>query len=146
LLDTSRGCFLTDHSSLLRREPTADPVSADARALVLAHDWANTPLGDRAEWPPVLRATVELLLASKHGMMLAWGPDLTLFYNDAYAPFLGGKHPALGRPFPDVWSDIWADVEPLVKQALSGEAVWFEDFHLVMERNGYPEDTWWQFS
>ena len=113
---------------------------------MLAHDWTKTPLGDRAQWPPVLRATVELLLASKHGMMLAWGPDHTLFYNDAYAPFLGRKHPAIGRPFAEVWSDIWADVEPLVQQALAGEAVWFEDFHLVMERNGYPEDTWWQFS
>jgi PAS domain S-box-containing protein len=116
-------------------------------ALVLAHDWSDTPLGDRMTWPPVLRATVELILASKHGMMLAWGSDLTLFYNDAYAQFLGQKHPlALGRPFAEAWSDIWPDVEPLVEQAWSGEAVWFEDFHLVMERNGYPEDTWWQFS
>lgn len=113
------------------------------RALVDAHDWAATPLGSRAAWPQSLRTTVELMLASKHGMMLAWGSELTLFYNDAYAPFLGLRHPrALGRPFREVWSDIWADIEPLVARALKGEAVWFEDYHLVMERNGYPEDTW----
>jgi hypothetical protein len=39
-------------------------------------------------------------------MMLTWAPELTLFYNNAYAPFLGLKHPrALGRPFSEVWSD-----------------------------------------
>ena len=41
---------------------------------------------------------------------------------------------------------MWTDIEPLVEKALAGEAVWFQDFHLIMERNGYPEDTWWQFS
>ena len=112
-----------------------------------AHDWSTSPLGPWEEWPLSLRTTVALMLASKHGMMLAWGPQLTLLYNDAYAPFLGGKHPAaIGRPFAEVWSDIWSEVEPLVDQALSGDAVWFEDYHLVVERNGYPEDTWWQFS
>ncbi|MGK2909036.1 MAG: GAF domain-containing protein [Sphingobium sp.] len=79
--------------------------------------------------------------------MLTWGPQLTLLYNGAYAQFLGGKHPsAIGRPFAEVLADIRSDVKPLVDQALSGEAIWFEDHHLVMRRNGYAEDTWWQFS
>ena len=112
-----------------------------------AVDWAATPLGLPETWPQSLRTTLELILNSKHGMMLAWGPDLTLFYNEAYAPFLGRKHPtAMGRPFAKVWSDVWADIEPLVSHTLAGEAVWFEDYHLVMERHGYAEDTWWQFS
>lgn len=33
-----------------------------------------------------------------------------------------------------------------MKTALSGEATWSENLHLVMERNGYPEDTWYTFS
>lgn len=86
-------------------------------------------------------------MASRHGMMLTWGPDLTLFYNDAYAPFLGLKHAwTFARPFREAWEDVWDEIAPLVDRALSGEAVWFEDFHLMMGRNGYPEDTWWQFS
>ncbi|WP_454762251.1 PAS domain-containing protein [Caulobacter segnis] len=112
-----------------------------------AIDWMATPLGSPEAWPQSLRTSLELLLNSKHGMMLAWGPELTLFYNQAYAPFLGLKHPAaFGRPFAEVWSDIWTDIEPLVRQTLAGEAVWFEDYHLVMERHGFAEDTWWQFS
>jgi PAS domain S-box-containing protein len=116
-------------------------------ALLRKLDWSHTSLGDRADWPQSLRTIIEVMLASRHGMMLAWGTALTLFYNDAYAPFLGLKHPwALGRPFNDVWADIWDDIAPLVDKAMAGEAVWLEDYHLVMERNGYPEDTWWQFS
>ena len=117
------------------------------RALLRAHDWSASSLGAPETWQQSLRTTVELMLASRHGMMLAWGPELTLIYNESYAPFLGLKHPwALGRPFKEVWSDVWTDIEPLVEKALAGEAVWFQDFHLIMERNGYSEDTWWQFS
>jgi PAS domain S-box-containing protein len=128
-----------------RREVfSADGKIGEAMGLV---DWAATPLGPPEAWPQSLRTTLELMLNSKHGMMLAWGPQLTLFYNEAYAPFLGRKHPtAMGRPFAEAWSDVWADIEPLVRQTLDGEAVWFEDYHLVMARHGYAEDTWWQFS
>ena len=110
-------------------------------------NWAASPLGEPTVWQQSLRTLLSTMLASRHGMMLAWRPDLTLFYNDAYAPMLGKKHPwALGRPFSEVWSDVWDDIEPLVDQAMGGEAVYMQDFHLVMQRNGYPEDTWWQFS
>jgi PAS domain S-box-containing protein len=80
-------------------------------------------------------------------MFLAWGPELALLYNDDYASILGNKHPGgLGRPFAEVWSDIWTDVKPLVDRALAGESTWSQDLHLVMERQGYFEDTWWTFS
>lgn len=114
---------------------------------IASFDWSASPLGPADRWPQSLRTTVELMLSSRHAMMLAWGPDLTLLYNDAYAPFLGLRHPdALGRPFRDVWSEIWSDIEPLVTKAMAGQATWFENYHLVMERNGYREDTWWNFS
>ena len=39
------------------------------------------------------------MLGSRFPMMLGWGPDLLQFYNDAYVPVLGVKHPAsLGAP------------------------------------------------
>ena len=42
-----------------------------------------------------------------------------------------------------MWSEIWDDISPLIERALAGEATFNEDLHLVMERNGYPEDTWY---
>lgn len=80
-------------------------------------------------------------------MFVAWGPNLVLFYNEAYAPFLGARHPwAMGQPLAVVWAEIWPDLEPLIRQVLAGEATWSEDQHLLMTRNGYEEDTWWTFS
>ncbi len=87
------------------------------------------------------------MLPSKHIMFVAWGPELAFLYNDAYRPVFGNKHPwALGRPFREIWSEVWDDVEPLVNTALGGEATWSENLHLVLERNGYPEDCWFTFS
>jgi two-component sensor histidine kinase/PAS domain-containing protein len=87
------------------------------------------------------------MLNSKFPMFLAWGPELTFLYNDAYAPILGQKHPrALGLPFNDVWSEIWSDIGPLAERALAGEAIWLEDLPLRMNRHGFSEETWFTFS
>jgi hypothetical protein len=51
-------------------------------------------------WPQSLQTAVDIMLASGHAMQLAWGPERTVLYNDAYAPMLGDRHPrALGLPF-----------------------------------------------
>jgi PAS domain S-box-containing protein len=116
-------------------------------ALMRAHDWSSSPLGPPEHWPQSLRAVVSLMLTSKFPMFIAWGPQLAFLYNDGYRPIFGAKHPhALGLPFREVWSEIWHDIEPLVTKALAGEGTYHEDLHLVMERNGYPEDTWYTFS
>jgi PAS domain S-box-containing protein len=78
-----------------------------------------------------------IVLNSKHPMLLAWGPDLICFYNDAYRPILGARHPeALGQPVASVFADIWPAIHPLAEQALSGEGAWSEDLPLVTVRNG----------
>ena len=112
-----------------------------------AFDWRTTPLGPRADWPVSLRTVVDMMLGSRFAMCAAWGPERTFLYNDAYAPFLGARHPgAIGRPMPEVWPEIWSDLAPMIEDVLGGETIAIEDFHLVMTRNGYPEDTWWSFS
>ncbi|MBL6455053.1 PAS domain S-box protein [Belnapia sp. T6] len=116
-------------------------------ALMRAADWSQSPLGPPERWPASLRTVVGLMLASRFPMFVAWGPRLAFLYNDGYAPILGAKHPrALGQPFQDIWDEIWPDILPLVDRALAGEATWSENLHLVMERHGYPEDTWYTFS
>ena len=115
--------------------------------MMRAHDWSTSPAGPLEGWPQSLRSVVGLMLANKHIMFVAWGPELAFLYNDAYRPVFGKKHPwALGRPFKEVWSEVWDEVEPLVNAALGGEATWSENLHLILERNGYPEDCWFTFS
>ncbi|WP_168990568.1 PAS domain-containing protein [Aureimonas flava] len=111
------------------------------------HDWSATPLGARETWPQSLRTTLDIMLGSGHAMCLAWGPDRTFLYNDAYAPFLGARHPsALGMGFAAVWPEIWGEIGPLVDRVFAGETTTFHAMPLVMTRNGFAEDTWWDFS
>jgi two-component sensor histidine kinase len=116
-------------------------------AAIRAFDWSSTPLGSIQDWPVSLRSVVQTMVAQKQAICLFWGPQLTLLYNDAYAPMLGEKERhALGAPFRRIWSDVWEEVKPFVDTALSGEGTFTENLHLVMNRNGYEEDTWWTFS
>ena len=69
-------------------------------ALVEAADWSAGPLGDPQAWPQSLRTAVGICLSSRFPILLWWGPELVMIYNDAYRPMLGqSKHPrALRRP------------------------------------------------
>nr|WP_246352551.1 PAS domain-containing protein [Sphingomonas xinjiangensis] len=80
-------------------------------------------------------------------MFVAWGVEQTLLYNDAYATILANKHSnALGRPFMQVWSEIEADLIPIVEQAYAGLPVHMDDITLMMNRRGYVEETHFAFS
>ena len=82
-------------------------------------------------------------------MWMAWGPELTFFCNAAYRrDTLGRKYPwALGRPAREVWAEIWTDIGPRIERVLStGEATWDEALMLILERSGYPEETYHTFS
>ncbi len=114
-------------------------------AHIAAHDWSATPLGPIDNWPASLRTALSMTLNSGFPGYLCWGPDLLSFYNDAYAPLLGGKK-ALGRPFSTVWSDAWDRVGPIARRALAGEASFFEDMPIALRRHGYPEQAWFTFS
>jgi len=117
--------------------------------LVARFDWATTRLGPAKDWPDSLKAVVRILLTSGFPMWMAWGPELTILYNDAYArTTLGKKHPwALGKPAPEVWHEIWKDIGPLIERVMkTEEACWEEALHLTLERNGYPEETYHTFS
>ncbi|WP_197076500.1 PAS domain-containing protein [Luteimonas sp. FCS-9] len=123
------------------------PAHGEMAARIAAFDWATTPLGPIEAWPQSLRTTLALMLDSRFAMCLSWGPELTFFYNDAYAPMLGAKEgEALGRPMARIWSDVWDDILPLIDSAMSGTSTWHEDMPLTMLRHGYPEETYWTFS
>jgi signal transduction histidine kinase/CheY-like chemotaxis protein len=113
-----------------------------------AIEWANTPLGPVESWPQSLRTCVRILLTSRQPMFVWWGDELINLYNDAYCSILGGKHPwALGRPAREVWREIWDAVEPRAAKAMRENMGTFDEaLLLVMERNGYREETYYTFS
>ena len=80
-------------------------------------------------------------------MIVWWGPELRMIYNDAYLPLMGGKHPAWTRPALTRWSDIWQIVGPMLHSVLdTGQPTRSEDLLLPMDRNGYWEETYWTYS
>ena len=116
--------------------------------LVAAHDWTRTPLGPIERWQSSLRTAVGICLSSRHPMVIWWGPDLRLIYNDAWVPILGpSKHPALGRPGAEVWPEMWHIIGAQMRGVLqTGTATWSDDQLLPADRHGYLEEAYFTYS
>ncbi|ACB74064.1 PAS domain S-box protein [Opitutus terrae] len=129
----------------------ADPFrgGGEAGAILRAIDWPSKPIGPVDTWPQSLRTALSLCLASRHPICIIWGPDRLYFYNDAYAPILGEKHPwALGESYITVWPEIWeSSIRPILEQVeQTGEASWCDDLLLVLRRHGFNEECYFAFS
>ena len=127
---------------------TATVGGGEMGALTRSFDWARTPIGPAESWPQSLRTALSILLDARFPMYIAWGPTYVEFYNDAFRPILGDKHPAaLGSSSADTWSEIWPDfVGPLfAKVRAHGEATYLEDALVVLNRHGYFEETYFTF-
>ncbi|TBR61138.1 histidine kinase [Westiellopsis prolifica IICB1] len=116
--------------------------------LMRSLNWSQTPLGHVSEWPQSLKTCVRIMLTSRQAMFVWWGEELINLYNDAYRAIVGGKHPeVLGQPASHVWREIWDQVGPRAESAmLKNEGTYDEALLLIMERNGYPEETYYTFS
>jgi serine phosphatase RsbU (regulator of sigma subunit) len=101
-----------------------------------------------AAWPVELSLLVRVMLSSEFPMMIVWGDEHTQLYNDAFRPILGtGKHPgAMGRSASETWAEIWDEIGPLFASVFAGEAVWNADQRLLINRNGYDEETFFTYS
>ena len=113
-----------------------------------AFDWAASPLGDPAAWPQSLRSMISVCLNSPMLGAVLWGPDLRMFYNDAYIDSMADRHPAaLGAPVACVWGDAWTQVSPPFLQCLqTGQGFSQTRVPLPIVRRGKAESTWWDFS
>src|SRR5262249_32378867 len=111
--------------------------------LMSAFDWAGTPLGPVAGWSQALRTVVGLLLKNQFPLILMWGPKFIQFYNDAYRPITGEKHPkALGQEAHRCWEEIWHVIGPMIEGPFAGgPASVSDDLALLINRQGFLEET-----
>ncbi len=141
---------MTVEAAASSSRPTDDVFVGDGEiaALLRELDWSTSPLGPPQRWPQSLRSIVRMMLTSRYQMWMGWGPELAYLYNDAYRPTLGVKHPgSLAKPVATVWKEIWGDIGPLIDQVLAtGEAHYREGMLLLLERSGFPEETYHTFS
>ncbi|HUM47545.1 MAG TPA: PAS domain-containing protein, partial [Chitinophagales bacterium] len=116
--------------------------------LIRAKDWSKTSLGDPKDWPQSLRTMVAVMLDNPFGMYIAWGSEYIQLYNDGYRPILGAtKHPgALGISSRETFSEIWHIIASMFDGVMKGKAVGFPDFMLPLNRYGFTEECYFDFS
>ena len=117
-------------------------------AFMRSMDWSKTALGPVDQWPQSLRTTVSTCLNSRFPIVVWWGPDMVMLYNDAYRPIAGNKHPgAMGQRGRECWPEIWHIIGPMLDGVLArGDATWSENQFLPLERHGFAEECYFTFS
>jgi PAS domain S-box-containing protein len=122
--------------------------TGEMSALMRSLDWSKTPLGPISDWPQSLKTSLSICLASRFPIVMYWGPEYVVLYNDAYSAILGSKHPwALGQRCRDCWAEIWDTIGPMLDNVVrTGEATWSNHLLLQLERHGYPEECYFSFS
>lgn len=117
-------------------------------ALIRERDWSSTALGALTDWSDGLVCSMNLMLACAFPSLLFWGPEMIQFYNEAFRPLIGEKHPeAIGQPARVSWSEAWEVIGPQLKGVLERGATISQQKMLVpILRNGRLEDVWWNYS
>ncbi|MFD0636447.1 SpoIIE family protein phosphatase [Catenulispora yoronensis] len=124
----------------------ADPGSA-VNALMRETAWSATALGPVHTWGPELRTAVGVCLNSPFPMLVMWGPELAMVYNDAFVPILAAKHPALGQPCAQVWSDAWPVVGEMLGEVMEhSRSTYHQDLPLMLQRHGFDETVYFTFA
>ena len=112
--------------------------------LVRDKDWGATPLGPLDGWSQSLRSAVEIVLHSPVPIVMLWGPDGVMIYNDAYSVFAGDRHPQLfGSKVLEGWPEVADFNRRVMEVGLRGETLSFVDQPLLLaRRGGAPEPAW----
>src|SRR5690348_9654419 len=89
-------------------------------ALMRCTDWTATVLGSAEVWPASLKTAVNIALNSRFPIVIFWGRQFSVLYNDGYIPILGAKHPsALATPAEECWNEIWDIIGPMLNHVLN---------------------------
>jgi len=127
--------------------PAVSHPGSEMAELIRVFDWSSTPLGPIDSWPQSLRIAVDLMLDSKQAAYVAWGPELTSLYNDAYRPILGARHPrALGMPCARFGVEHWSEFEPVILATMRGDAQYFIDRPVTLACRQSETPSWFTFS
>ncbi|KAG0164285.1 hypothetical protein DFQ30_010197 [Apophysomyces sp. BC1015] len=116
---------------------------------IRAFDWSATGLGPLERWPQSLVSVMRLVLASPVPMVVLWGRDGYMLYNDSYVVFAGGRHPyLLGCLVEQGWPEVAAFNRRILDSCLAGGTLTYRDKERVLLRDGHPDDVWtdWYYS
>ena len=113
-------------------------------ALIAAFDWSATALGPIEKWPVSLKSAVSIMVRSPIPMVMLWGADGVMIYNDGYSVFAGGRHPGLlgQKVLSGGWPEVAEFNANVLKVGLAGGTLAYRDHELTLYRSGGPEQVW----
>jgi PAS domain S-box-containing protein len=112
-------------------------------ALIEAFDWSSTPLGPISAWPRSLKTATSIVIHSPLPIVMLWGEDGVMIYNDAYSAFAGKRHPTLlGSKVREGWPEVADFNDNVMKVGLAGGTLAYRDQELTLYRHGAPEQVW----
>ena len=115
----------------------------EAGALIAKFDWSTNSMGPIRAWPERLKAAIAMMLPSPVPILLLWGPDGIMFYNDAHARLMGRRHPmSMGAPARVVWPDLAEFSDQILGDGLSGRAFSLRNQEMTVDRTGRREQAW----
>ncbi len=111
--------------------------------LIREFDWSSTGLGPIESWPQCLKTAIGMVVNSAVPMVMLWGEEGYMIYNDAYSVFAGDRHPGLlGAKVRDGWPEVAAFNDHVMKTVLAGGTLAYRDHELTLCRNGVAEQVW----
>lgn len=127
---------LTPGNAKGNRLSNAKPVTVSAKAPDLvgggavgaalrAFDWSRSALGPPGNWPDALRTMANLCLSSPFPLLLWWGNEFAVIYNDDWVK-LAGAPPieTLARPAATGWPELWQALAPKLRHIMeTGETI-----------------------
>jgi len=115
----------------------------EAGRLIAAKDWRGASVGPIESWSSSLKSALSLILPSPVPIVMLWGEDGIMLYNDAYSVFAGGRHPELlGSKVREGWPEVADFNDNVMKVGLAGGTLAYKDLELTLYRHGRPEQVW----
>lgn len=113
--------------------------------LIREFDWSQTSIGPIRDWPQWIRTSVDICLQAPIAIVMLFGPEGVLIYNDAYAAFAGQRHPQLlGMKVLEGWPEA-ADLnrQVLATCYVKGETLSLKEQPLILFRYNNAADELW---
>ncbi|XLZ71861.1 response regulator [Massilia sp. SR12] len=105
-------------------------------------DWSRSELGPQEDWSPALRLTLDIMLNTPLPMLLMWGRQQIMLYNQAYASSAGAANAsAPGGAIPVVPPAPWSWNPPAIEQCWAGQSLVFPRQSLKLWRDGRVLDA-----
>ncbi|WP_342119947.1 response regulator [Pseudoduganella sp. OTU4001] len=105
-------------------------------------DWSRSELGPQDGWPHALRLVLDVMLNTPLPMLLMWGRQQIMLFNQAYASSAGSANAtAPGGATPTVPPSAWSWNPQAIERAWNGQSLVFPRQPLKLWRDGRMAET-----